>query len=573
VPFDQAQQLITEISETFKVSVSVPESPFTFTFYADGTPQPIFLGKSQSRHDANALQSEIPAAPVDHGDCPDDASNQVRRSFDDFKTRCLDAIAAGKAKGGKSGRNKYKEEDRLLAIKDWYSQLRRGQRYLGLRVQSGSVLQPDPALSWIEQEQFRKDQLKKAHLVLDPLNIDQPAPFPFESQPVIISIDIESYERAHDIIMEVGISTLDTLDLVGIPPGPKGKNWLDQIRSRHFRIKGRERYVNKDFCVGYPNAFQFGESEWVDLTEAADAMDGCFEWPFSVQFRHESLEDSWADGGKPSTETKSAYKELSTKFEDASICPTDTEQEIASRAAVDSVLNGIGDEAAIQRAIDLAKANKPSTETLQQGPKERKIVLVGHDIRADLEYLKSLGSKIFSPSRGTYPMPAMSLMTDGERFADIVAAIIDCMDTAPLYRVLKSETQTRKLASIMSDLGLPCQFPHNGGNDARYTLEAWVAMLIQARLAGDDEQKQEDERAQKYAEQAKQADTWNEGSDWATQPDADPSQENTPGIKEKDNLDAFESALLSSSPETAPPREKDEGIAALAQKLRLEPDA
>jgi hypothetical protein len=571
VPYVQFQQLVTEIGRTFKVPVTVPKFPFTLTFFDDGTPQPIFLGKSASRDDANNLQDNVPAAPMDHAECPDDASVTVKQAFEDFKDMCQTAIASkGKNKGG-VGRKK-REDDRLLTIKDWYVQLRRAQRYLGLRRKTGQIQHPNAAMSWEEQEKFRQEQLRKAHFVLNPLNVNQPAPLPFEKEPVIIAIDVESYERAHNLITEIGVSTLDTLDLVGLAPGPNGRNWLNQIRSRHFRIKGREHLVNRDFCIGHPDAFQFGKTEWVDLKEAVAIVDSCFEWPFSAHFQHVSLQDQWTNEPAELAKEDKTQRRVSNDFGGVNIGPNNAEQDAASRAAIASVLNDIGNTEPITQGVEPTKADNSDTEGLQQGPKERSIILVGHDIRTDMEYLKDLGSKIFTPSRATYPMPAMDMMASGEGKSKVLASIIDSMDTAPLYRVLKEETQNRSLSSIMSDLGLPCYFPHNGGNDARYTLEAWVAMLIKARINSDKDQQKEDQDGKEKLETVRENDAWNKGGDWQVAPLPDPGRPTTPdGKTGKEDLDSFEAASMASSPEASPQHTRDHAVVAMIERLKLDP--
>ncbi|EXJ64326.1 hypothetical protein A1O7_00662 [Cladophialophora yegresii CBS 114405] len=571
VPYAQFQQLVTEIGQTFKVPVSVPKFPFTLTFFDDGTPQPIFLGKSNSRDDVNNLQNNVPAVPMNHGECPDDAPVTIKQAFEDFKDMCQTAISAkGKNKSGvdKSRR----EDDRLLSIKDWYVQLRRAQRYLGLRRKTGQIQHPDPAMSWEEQEKFRHEQLKRAHFVLNRLNLNEPAPLPFEKEPVIIAIDVESYERAHNLITEIGISTLDTLDLVGLPPGPNGKNWLNEIRSRHFRISGREHLVNRDFCAGHPDAFQFGQSELVDLKEAVAIVDSCFEWPFSVQFKHDSLDDQWTVEPAKLAKENNTQRRVSNDFGGVYIGPTNAEQDAASRAAIANVLKGIENTEADTQAVEPTGAEKSDPESLQQGPQERNIVLVGHDIRADVQYLRDLGSKIFTPSRATYPIPAMDMMANGEGKSKVLASIIDSMDTAPLYRVFKEETQNRSLSSIMSDLGLPCYFPHNGGNDARYTLEAWVAMLIQARIKSDKNQHEEDHGAENKLETLRENDAWNTGSEWHVTPLPDPGRPTTPDDKtRKQHLDSFEAAIMASSPEASPQHAQDNSVVAMIERLNLDP--
>lgn len=95
-------------------------------------------------------------------------------------------------------------------------------------------------------------------------------------------VDVESYERAHDKITEVGIATLDTRDLVGIAPGTDGEKWRPLIRTRHFRIKDYAHLVNSAFVQGCPDRFYFGESEMVTLAEAPTYVASCFQPPFGA---------------------------------------------------------------------------------------------------------------------------------------------------------------------------------------------------------------------------------------------------------------------------------------------------
>ncbi|KIW78269.1 hypothetical protein Z517_08103 [Fonsecaea pedrosoi CBS 271.37] len=562
VPFEQVQELIAEIGKTFKIPVSVPPFPFTFTFFEDGTPKPQYLGQAHSKDEAQEMQNSVPTATPGHGECPHNASSESRQRFEDFKHDCQAAIlAAGKTKGGR-GKKKV-EYDRLTAIRDWYVQLRRAQRYLGLRRKTRQVLPPNLSMTWEEQEQFRLQQLKSAHVTLDPLDLSAPAPYAFEEETVFIAVDIESHERAHNLITEIGISTLDTLDLVNVPPGPRGRNWTDQIRSRHFRIRGREHLVNKDFCRGDPNSFQFGRSEWVELEDATTKVDSCFEWPFSVDFKHPSLIDPWSAEPVNHATGDEASQATSTNLGGTSMGLVNIEQEAANRAAVTSVLTGIGDQETIKHAIALAKTNQSGADALENRPKQRKIILVGHSIGTDVAYLRDLGSKIFTSSRATYPIAAMEIMAKGERYSETLASIIDSLDTAPLFRILKEETQNRNLASIMGDLGLPCYFLHNAGNDARYTLEALVAMLIEARLKGDQEQKKDEEAGKRQKpgddESGKYAKSAGPSS-------LDGSQ------RQIEELDAFEAAVLASSGDEASPRhQRDEAIAAITERLKLDP--
>lgn len=99
---------------------------------------------------------------------------------------------------------------------------------------------------------------------------------------MFVSVDVESYERAHHKITEVGIATLDTKELADIAPGEDGKGWRNYIRARHFRIKENAHLVNSEFVSGHPDGFDFGESMFVSLAEAPAHIAACFAPPFGA---------------------------------------------------------------------------------------------------------------------------------------------------------------------------------------------------------------------------------------------------------------------------------------------------
>jgi hypothetical protein len=104
-------------------------------------------------------------------------------------------------------------------------------------------------------------------------------PFPFDQSVVFVCVDVESYEKAHNKITEVGIASLDTRDLIG-PPGIDGEKWRSKIQARHFRIKEYQHLVNYEYVHGCPDKFEFGTSVVVPLEEAADCVAACFMPPF-----------------------------------------------------------------------------------------------------------------------------------------------------------------------------------------------------------------------------------------------------------------------------------------------------
>lgn len=85
---------------------------------------------------------------------------------------------------------------------------------------------------------------------------------------------------------------------------------------------------------------------------------------------------------------------------------------------------------------------------------------MGHNPAADIKYLKDLGVSIFSSS---------NLMEK---------AFLDTVDTAEVFRVSRGEMSARSLGNILTGLGITGWYLHNAGNDARYTMEAMVALVL-----------------------------------------------------------------------------------------------
>lgn len=458
VPYAQVKQLINEIGAKFKIEVVVPAFPFTLTFFDDKTPQPVFLGTCSCRADINDMQDSIPAAAPGHGEPPVDAPVQVQSLFTAYKGKFEHAHQANKRKS--TNAKKKKATDCGVQIVASCRSLTRAQRYLGLHPAPVKLAEPDASMSWEEQAAFYAQQAHQANPKLDPLDITKPAPFPFDHLPVYVCLDVESYERAHGIITEVGVSTLDTMDLVDLAPGHNGENWRKQIRSRHFRIQEHTGYRNKDFCIGDPEAFQFGESEFVSLKDIGEKIDSCFEYPFSVSFKHD---------GRLKIETQRTDK-VSSKLDSLTL------QETGSGGA--------------------ASMDNSSSESSpqQKGPKERTVLIVGHGLNSDLIYLSKLNSSIFASK----PTPTFSadghaevnqLDTDlrdrAARGAKALDSINESLDTAELYKAMMKDQNPRSLAGLLYDLEIAGFYLHNGGNDARYTLEALVAMTVKARQMDD----------------------------------------------------------------------------------------
>jgi len=201
-------------------------------------------------------------APNEHFRAAGEAAHPPlqRPTLEEFKELMETLAQAQKAKN-KANRDK-KQQERLGKNKSMQDQFKRAGRYLGLRdsIQDPLPSTPSPAI--------------------DP---SMPAPFPFDQSVVFVCVDVESYERDHHKITEVGVATLDTRELVGVPPDKYGGAWRNKIRARHFRINEYRHLVNSDFVTGYPDGFDFGDSTFVPLKEAANHVAACFHAPFGAQ--------------------------------------------------------------------------------------------------------------------------------------------------------------------------------------------------------------------------------------------------------------------------------------------------
>ena len=98
--------------------------------------------------------------------------------------------------------------------------------------------------------------------------------------------------------------------------------------------------------------------------------------------------------------------------------------------------------------------SEPDVEPIEENPK-RSVVLVGHDIGADISFLRTIGYDVYNLSN-----------------------LQEIADTATMWRYHKRETNPRNLGSVLAELGLDTWFLHNAGNDAVYTLQAMVGIAI-----------------------------------------------------------------------------------------------
>ncbi|KAH0556471.1 hypothetical protein GP486_005627 [Trichoglossum hirsutum] len=372
--------------------------------------RPRHLGESTCRGDFQNLEQMVPAATFrPDGETPE-LSPPSERSLEAFK-RKMELVHEATKKKSRAARAK-KQQDRIEKQREWGRQIKRTQRYLGLRQR---------------QEQGGLEQASRHELGMTDhfIDLESPAPYPMESSVVFVSVDIESFERDHRKITEIGISVLDTKDLDGVPPGKGGIEWMKHIRAKHLRIREHAHLRNKDFVVGCADRFEFGESRFVGMREAPSIIAESFRFPSADQTT-------------------------------------------------------------------------------------RNIILLGHGIDGDIEYLKGMG---YNPLN--------------------LNNLIEVLDTSAMYRYLKREPNPRSLGSVLSDLDIMGWNLHNAGNDAVYTLQAMLAIVIKAATERDGGTDWAEERRKRVGEAAKEAveRALEDGEGWSSAGEGDGGVADKPWLK------------------------------------------
>ncbi|TVY13160.1 Uncharacterized protein LARI1_G008062 [Lachnellula arida] len=97
--------------------------------------------------------------------------------------------------------------------------------------------------------------------------------------------------------------------------------------------------------------------------------------------------------------------------------------------------------------------SKPGDDT--EPEEKRSIILVGHDLNQDINYLKKMGYDVYNLSN-----------------------LLECVDTANMWKYMTRDNNPRKLAMILAELRLIGWNLHNAGNDAVYTLWAMIGISV-----------------------------------------------------------------------------------------------
>ena len=381
LPALEVETFIDDINKELDTCLKFPrpnrEPGFLLRFDEEGSPRPRYLGRVDLEVTVDEMESKIP--PPEYK-AAGEMEEPEDRSFEAFKAKMEAAIQAGKNKS-KSQRES-KKRQRVVQKQGWCEQLKRAQCYLGIRPRKSAAAQIDPMQAstgdWDDYLKAQKASEIARCVNLPVLDVTGPVPYPFSQAPIFVCVDVEAWEKDHNTITEIGISTLDSDDLVDLPPGEDGKAWMTAIRPRHFRISEYQHLVNSDFVSGCADRFEkdFGISEFISIKDAPQVIASCFKPPYSAAFQMPSHK-------------------------------------------------GPGDCAARSSIVN------------QDGSK-RNIILVGHDIKSDINYMRNVGYDVSNRSN-----------------------VLEAIDTADMFKALKQEGQSGSLGRVLLELEMVGWNLHN----------------------------------------------------------------------------------------------------------------
>ncbi|KAF7879419.1 hypothetical protein EAF04_000615 [Stromatinia cepivora] len=388
VPTKQVEYFLAVINRSLGINLTIPpgsKGEFEAVFNNDGTPYPRYLGRVLNKKMADELKENVPPRYYKLDGEPPITEPLVDISLEAFRAK-IEAMNLT-AKNKKAQNKERQKVERFAKQQAWKDSTKRVQRYLGLRKRSDN----DTGHNSSEDNTF-----------YDP---EERTKFMMEDAVVFICIDVEAYELNNNIVTEIGIATLDVLDIANMEPGVLGENWRKAIRARHFRIKEHMHLNNTKHVQGCPESFEFGTSEVIFIDDAPHVVGTCFKYPFS----------------DPS----------------------------------------------------------PSAELAD---KKRNIILVGHDVDADIRFLRQIGYEINNLN------------------------LHEGCDTTLMWRALNREPNPTKLSNILEKIGIAAWNLHNAGNDAVYTLQAMLGIACKHLADKKIERKERDKlKKDRISEAVKEA--------------------------------------------------------------------
>jgi hypothetical protein len=340
------------------------------------------------------------------------------------------------------------------------------------------------------------------------------------------SLDIEGYERDHAKILEIGLATLDTRDLVGVPPGADGAAWRERIVARHFRIADYSYLRNAQFVTGCADRFEFGASQWIALRDVPAVMAACLTSSNSGAGAGGGNDDGGGgdgdggggsgDGGDgapalaaPSSTTDSAAVDDNTNNKnntnDGDDNNSDKKGEGGGGGGDDNSdeagWGGSNDDHAATSSFAATRGPPPlpplpallprygvtggSSSSVSGNDGDKGTggdtgtgTGTGGDAGANDDFYDIQRNVVLV---GHAPLGDMAQLRQHAHY-DLRQlrhqALVDVLDVATLDRDLRRLPQPRRLGALLADLDITGWNLHNAGNDAAYALQAMVAMVV-----------------------------------------------------------------------------------------------
>lgn len=264
VPTKQFEHFLMIINSKLGTDLTIPsggaKGAFQVTFENDDTPRPRYLGRATNRDMAENLKAATPPSYYRLDGESDAISTPTDRSLTSFNAK-IDLLTSAQ-KGKKVVSKDKRKAERIARQQSWNQSIKRTQRYLGIRAASHQrqTAAIEDSLNSSDRGGYHtafQSDLTEAPSSWIP-HPDDLAPYEAEGAVVFVCVDVEAWERDSKKITEIGIATLDTEDLKSVVMGKDGANWLDEIRTRHFRIKEHKHLNNTEFVNGCADRFEFG---------------------------------------------------------------------------------------------------------------------------------------------------------------------------------------------------------------------------------------------------------------------------------------------------------------------------
>ncbi|KAJ5723359.1 hypothetical protein N7488_001394 [Penicillium malachiteum] len=263
VPYSQAEHMLCHINKVVSENLTLSgmkHNRLVLGFEGLPLPKPLYLGKSHDEQRKIDLELNI-AKMENFAPWEELTENFNSLMFEAFKHYLENVMVPTMPPPRPIKKYKARKNKKLrLQAKmkaQWTSQLNWLPSWLGLR------------------QAFSVPEYEDQQPYLSPVNVLMAPAWNFHDQPIFFSIDCEWVERSIWTLTEVGISILDTFDLINLPPGDYGESWKKTIRSYHLRVSEHESHVNKEFCQGCPENFEWGQSHFVDSDRMGMAIDQC----------------------------------------------------------------------------------------------------------------------------------------------------------------------------------------------------------------------------------------------------------------------------------------------------------